>query len=167
MYVWMRRASAGYHDWRATVTESQRHILSKSANRPLVFIGVVIAAMTALVLASKLRQAADLIPWRTDLFAAQSEAGKTGKPLFLYFGAEWCPPCQDMKRTTWSDKRVESALGQFVPVKIDVDAQPKVAVKYQIQPLPTFVIADKDGNEIRRIDGGMSADDLIAWINAR
>ena len=149
------------------MTESQRNILSKPANRPLVLIAIVVAAMTALVLASRLRQAVDLIPWRTDFFAAQSEAARTSKPLFLYFGAEWCPPCQDMKRTTWSDRQVETALRRFVPVKIDVDAHPDLAVKYQVQPLPTFIIADKEGNEIRRIDGGMSADDLIGWISAR
>src|SRR3954469_14400082 len=94
----------------------------KPAHRPLAFIFLVFFAMAAIVVVSRLRAGKDIIPWRTDLAAAESESRQTGKPVLAYFTAEWCPPCQEMARTTWSDNHVERALREFVPVKIDIDA---------------------------------------------
>ena len=149
------------------MTQSQSHTLTRSANRPLVLIVAVVAALGALVLISKLRIAKDLIPWRQNLSAAQSESTQTGKPIFAYFTADWCGPCQSLKRTTWSDKKVESALQQFVPVKIDIDAHGDLAKRYQVQSIPMFVILDEQGNAGRQIEGALSADELIQWIKHR
>ena len=39
--------------------------------------------------------------WRSDLTAALENAAAQDKPVLAYFTAEWCPPCQIMKREVW------------------------------------------------------------------
>jgi thioredoxin-like negative regulator of GroEL len=139
-----------------------------SANKPVVFIFIVLLAMAAVVVISRKRAAGDdRIPWRASLSAAQSESRQTGKPVFAYFTADWCGPCQSLKRTTWPDSNVQSALSQFVPVKIDIDEHRDVAARYAVQFIPMFAILDNDGNIRARIEGARGPDELIAWMKSR
>jgi thiol:disulfide interchange protein len=136
----------------------------KPAHKPIAFIFAVFVAMIAIVGISRLRAGNDIIPWRTDLAAAQAESSQSGKPVFAYFTAEWCSPCQSMKRTTWSDTNVELALQGYVPVKIDIDAHRDLAARYQVNAIPMFAILDNEGNARARTEGAMSAAELINWI---
>ena len=109
----------------------------------------------------------ELIPWRTDYKAAQAEAQKSNKPLFLYFTATWCGPCQSLKTTTWADADVEKELSKFVPVKIDVDEHPDLAQQYPSDGIPHFVIAKEDGTKIRETVGAYPPQDLIEWLQGK
>ena len=41
-------------------------------------------------------------PWMS-YDAAVAESNRTGKPILLDFNAEWCPPCQALKREVFDD----------------------------------------------------------------
>ena len=61
-------------------------------------------------------------------------------------------------------KKVKDQLqGQLQIVKIDTDRYETLASQHQIQALPTMVLF-KDGQEIDRIEGAMTADQLIARL---
>lgn len=138
----------------------------RSAHQPVVFVFLVVLAMVAVVGISRLSAGRDLIPWRSDFAAAQAEAQKSDKPIFAYFTAEWCAPCQDLKRTTWSDKKVESALQAYIPLKLDVDANTTLAQRYNIEPIPAFLILDSQGNVTANHAGALGADDFLAWLRS-
>ena len=61
---------------------------------------------------------------------------RTAKPVFLYWGAEWCPPCHDLKAHVFSRSDFQQKLRQFVPVYLDgvgtVQAYNSVIVRAQI-----------------------------------
>ncbi len=102
-----------------------------------------------------------------DFHAATVEAQTANKPLFLYFTATWCGPCQSLKSTTWADADVEKALSAYVPVKIDIDEHPDLARNYPSDGIPHFVIANGDGKMLREQIGAMRPEDFLSWLNAK
>ena len=139
--------------------------MKPNASRPLWVILFVLTALFALIGISKsLGAGDDLVPWRTDLSKARAEAAGAGRPVLVYFTATWCGPCQGMKRTTWSDARVETALRSYVPVKIDIDQQKELAQRYAVDGIPYFVVLDREGIARRTSVGAMDADEFLAWL---
>jgi len=137
------------------------------ALKPFWFLLIAVALVIAFSMLNRESTAPERVPWRTDLHAAMEEAGKTGKPLFLYFTADWCGPCQSMKHTTWADADVEKALSGYVPVKIDIDAHPEIARQYPSDRIPHFVIAKSDGTLMREQVGAMPPRDFLDWLNGK
>lgn len=64
-------------------------------------------------------------------------------PVMIDAYAEWCGPCKIQSPIL---KEVANELGDRVRViKVDVDKNPEIANRYQIQGIPTVMIF-KDGN---------------------
>jgi thiol:disulfide interchange protein len=143
----------------------------KDAYKPLVGIGAVLVGVVALVAASTLFRPKEVIPWRTDFAAAKNEAAQGGKPVFAYFTAEWCGPCQSLKSSTWASARVETALRSYVPVRIDIDQHPDLFKRYGLTPsnldggIPAFRVIDSKGELRKEATGYMGPDDFLKWLN--
>ena len=75
------------------------------------------------------------------------------KPLLIYFTATWCGPCQTMKKEAWSNDAVVKAASPYTPVMIDIDEQPEVAEKHNLDGVPTVILMSKDGQELDRMVG--------------
>jgi hypothetical protein len=134
------------------------------STRPIWILFASILALAVFTNYSRFRQGKDLVPWRTDFAAAQAEAQRTRKPMMAYFTASWCGYCQDMHRTTWSDKRVEQALGNYVPVMIDVDEHADLARRFNISAMPSYAVLDEQGKVLRQGEGYLPARDFISWL---
>ncbi|MEO1742625.1 MAG: thioredoxin [Cyanobacteria bacterium J06629_9] len=87
---------------------------------------------------------------------AQSE-----QPLLIDFYATWCGPCQLMAGILEQVK--ESLKDQLKIVKIDTDRYPDLASQHEVYALPTMVLF-KQGQEVDRIEGALTADQLIARL---
>jgi thiol:disulfide interchange protein len=134
--------------------------------RPVWGIFLILCAVVAIALVAKAMRADEIVPWRTDFAAASKEAQSSGKPVFAYFTATWCGPCQSLKHTTWADKNVEAALRNYVPVKIDIDREPELARKYLVRAVPTFAVLGEDGSAVRQVDGALPPADFLSWIKS-
>jgi len=155
-------------DLGANVTESQSQRTSggNSAFRPLRGILVIVLAVTAVVGISKWNQPKEIIPWRTDWNKAVAEAQAAKKPVFAYLTADWCGPCQELKHTIWADPKVEAALKNYVPVKVDIDQNAELARRYLARDdgIPAFFLIDNDGRTLRESHGAMTSEEILAWL---
>lgn len=84
-------------------------------------------------------------------------AAETGKPVYLYWGAEWCPPCHAIAATVFSKPEFIERSKLFVPVYLDGDLPNAQAAgeRFGVLGYPTMIVFDAEGNELTRIRGGI------------
>jgi thiol-disulfide isomerase/thioredoxin len=92
-----------------------------------------------------------------DVDAAFAAARSSGRPLFLYWGAEWCPPCAQIKATIFNKREFQERSRLFVPVYIDGDSPgaQRLGERFGVVGYPTMILFRADGNEIMRLPGGV------------
>jgi thiol-disulfide isomerase/thioredoxin len=92
-----------------------------------------------------------------DVDAAFARAKAEGKPVFLYWGAEWCPPCHELKASVFSRPDFQQKAKLFIPVYLDGDTTgaQKWGDFFKVSGYPTVVILNADRHELTRIAGGM------------
>jgi len=109
--------------------------------------------------------AADQIAWFPGTVDEAFAAAKSqGKPVFLYWGAVWCPPCHEIKATVFRSREFIERSKLFVPVYLDGDTENAQALgeKFGVVGYPTMIVFSPDGEEITRIPGGI---DIQAYAN--
>lgn len=134
------------------------------AFKPVLVVGLVVLGMAGFMIVSKHFEPKELIPWRTDYAAAEAEAHSANKPLFLYFTASWCGPCQKMKTSTWADAEVDAALKKYVPVKLDIDAHADLAAKYAVDSIPAFRVLNEKNELVKSDAGYVGAKEFVEWL---
>jgi thiol-disulfide isomerase/thioredoxin/YHS domain-containing protein len=99
------------------------------------------------------------IEWAPSVDQARQTAAASNKLVLLHFGASYCAPCRSLEQFVFSDPMVAQQINaQFVPVKIDIQAQPELAEKYAIARIPHDVILSADGQPVfRRLSPNSSA----------
>lgn len=114
-------------------------------------------------------QAPTEIAWRhDDVEAAFQEAAETGKPVLLYWGAVWCPPCNRLKATLFQDAAFIRQTQDFVAVYLDGDSSGAQlwGEQFAIQGYPTLIILRADRTEITRLSGGGDPEEISQALAA-
>jgi thiol-disulfide isomerase/thioredoxin/5'-deoxynucleotidase YfbR-like HD superfamily hydrolase len=91
--------------------------------------------------------------------AAFARATAEDKPVLLFWGAEWCPYCQDLKAHVFPRRDFREKLELFVPVYLDGDdgGAQKWGEEFGVAGYPTVLVLAADRTELARIAGGMDA----------
>ncbi len=100
--------------------------------------------------------------------AAFAEAKDEGKPIFLYWGAEWCPPCHNLKINIFTRPEFIEAIQHFVPVYLDGDTKRAQlwAEKYNIAGYPTVILFSPTGVEVFRMPSDVTMDQYGTLLQA-
>lgn len=91
--------------------------------------------------------------------AAFARAKAESKPVFVYWGAKWCPPCNQLQATLFNRQDFIERSRSFVAVYVDGD-QPgaqKLGTRFAVRGYPTTVLFDRDGRELTRLPGEVDA----------
>jgi len=102
--------------------------------------------------------ASDTIAWQPYSDEAVEAAKLQGKPVFIDFMADWCIPCKELDKFTFSRPEVVALSRNFVMLKGDltVGTDPKVKAmyaKFGVKGVPTLVFIGADGVELADLRG--------------
>jgi thiol:disulfide interchange protein DsbD len=89
--------------------------------------------------------------------------------VIIDFYADWCIPCKELDAFTFSDPKVIEQSKNFHTFKADMtkslsDEVEALRNKYKIIGVPTVLILDSKGNEVKRITGFVNADEFLEII---
>ena len=95
----------------------------------------------------------------TEVDAAFALAKAEAKPVFVYWGAKWCPPCNQVKATLFNRQDFIERSRAFVPVYVDGDSPgaQKLGSRFKVSGYPTMVLFNPQGTELTRLPGEVDA----------
>lgn len=104
-------------------------------------------------------------PYSSDRLA---EVQRAGQPAVLYFAADWCIPCLELDRRTFTDSDVIGSMSRLTRLKVDLtnyDSPESQALRerFDIAGVPTMIFLDAGGQERAelRVLGYVPATDLL------
>jgi thioredoxin-like negative regulator of GroEL len=93
---------------------------------------------------------------------------KTGKPLVVMVGADWCGPCQNMRRAILPRVREHGIFRKIAFAHVNVDRESELAKKLTgggAVPQLLMYRKTKDGWLRRKMIGGHSVEEVEQFIN--
>jgi len=79
----------------------------------------------------------------------------------LFFSAPWCEPCGVLKPV------MNQLAKEGINIKnVNIDYDAALVEKYSPKSVPTLVLTDLNGNEIKRTQaGGWTKEQVLNWFN--
>jgi thioredoxin 1 len=91
----------------------------------------------------------------------EADVLKSDVPVLVDFWAEWCAPC---RRLAPKVKELAEEFGaKLRVVKLDVDANPRVASQMQVRAMPTLLVI-KNGAVVGQLVGDQPKDKIKAML---
>ena len=96
------------------------------------------------------------IQWAKFSNEALESAKANSKPAIIDFYADWCIPCKELDKFTFTNEEVINLSKKYVTLKADLthfqsEETNKIREKFNIKGVPTIVFISSDGTEIEDI----------------
>lgn len=106
--------------------------------------------------------------WSDDLDATRRASGQSGKPVLLYFTADWCHICKELERETFCAPEVAAIIdADYEAVRIeDGDHSQALEDEFGVRGFPKlFILEPAPLRQIRdRSPGGWERDNVHRWL---
>ncbi|AQS92837.1 hypothetical protein BXQ17_01595 [Polaribacter sp. BM10] len=102
--------------------------------------------------------------WMTSFEDAQKIAVATNKFILVDFWASWCGPCKRMDSESWSKPEVQELMGNFIPLKINIDLESSLSRKYGVRAIPFVFIIDPTGEIVFQKMSYMRKSEVISLL---
>ena len=99
----------------------------------------------------------------SSLAQGMEKANAAGKPVLAVVTADWCPPCQSLKRGALVDGRVASLIESSTEPVYITDRQPRDVERLGVRAFPTSVII-RDGEVVASLRGAASTGAYLEWL---
>ncbi len=114
----------------------------------------------------KTEEHSKLFHWASSIDEGLAMAKKSKGFVMIKFEADWCGPCQIMKKEAFTDTKVAAALSKAIIVPIDVDSPvgQTLSQKYQVSGIPRLEFLKTDGTSFGSLMGYESVDWLLGEL---
>ncbi|HPI73342.1 MAG TPA: cytochrome c biogenesis protein CcdA [bacterium] len=131
-------------------------------------VGVLLLILGLVWIHHSVQEKTNGLSWNYYSGQSMEEILASGKPIFIDFYADWCAPCKQLDRETFSDSRVQAKSEAFYFLKVDC-TKPDAATQafmslHQVAGMPTLIFIKPDGQEITELReiGYIDADRFLA-----
>ncbi len=132
--------------------------------KSLISIGIIALAVYLLWPTEKLSP-----EWTKFDEIKYSQSLDNHEKMIIDFYADWCIPCKELDAITFSDPRVIEKTKSFKTYKVDMthtmdENTEKIRKRFNIKGMPTIIIMDSNGKEIKRLTGFVEPEEFIKII---
>lgn len=145
---------------------------SRSAGKGFVYLkratGIAAILISVLMIQNLMKEG---IVWEPYTAEKLEQAAAEGKPVVMDFYADWCIPCLELERTTFTDPEVIDRTESFVRLKVDLTQygspeSQQLRDEFQIAGVPTIVFLTPGGIEVEsaRVVGYLRSEQFLQRV---
>lgn len=131
-------------------------------------VGAALLVVGAMLVMNLQKEGVEWEPYSDD---AYSEAIENNQPVMLDFYADWCIPCLELERSTYTDAEVIESTREFKRFKVDMtnyesEDSRELRDRFDVAGVPTIVFIRPDGREVKeaRVVGYLRPDLFIERV---
>ena len=101
------------------------------------------------------------VNWVSDYHLGMKQASQEEKAAMLFFTADWCAPCVELKKYIFTDPKVVEASRPLINISIDVDAYRQVMQEYKVRGIPAIFFYNPLNQKTRKFSGARSVKNFV------